>query len=510
MKKAVISFMGYNADFLKSKHGALGAINEEGPNMLLHKYYIPQIKADYHYLLYDQEEASTVKKVNYLYRELRQVAQNNHCILQTECIGIEDPIDINSIYLKLHAFLMEMTDYEVHILFSTGTHTIHAAWALCASSFKQLNNIQLIQFRPSKHTTSGDPEFMNVTLPPSYVGTTLMAKEKVLKKEGSQSENWWDHHWGASLEGSYDLAVAAASFNVTTLINGENGTGKEGIARFIHEEGKRKGVVHGEYIAVNCSAFTDELLRSELFGHKKGAFTGAEKDKIGLIESAEHGTLFLDEFGDISPYMQQSMLRVLQEKEYFAVGSTEVKKVKAKIVLATNKNLNKEVADGNFREDLYYRITQLEIELPALRNRLADERKTLLSQLKKKAQKHLGIDQELLLNKELYEFLIYRYNFPGNIREMEQIIMNLYMKSKLGKREAVLSDLPSRIKATTVEDKNIIKLHPFTGVRKWKEIEKIHLQEMLKLKLSQKKLAEEVGYNSVNTLKKKLSNYGLD
>lgn len=210
----------------------------------------------------------------------------------------------------------------------------------------------------------------------------------------------------------------------TVLINGESGTGKELIARAIHAKSSRH---ESPFIKINCGALNDNLLESELFGHEKGAFTGAIRQKKGRFELANKGTLFLDEIGDVSIAMQVKLLRVIQESEFERVGGEQTIKTDVRIIAATNKNLNKLIAEGNFREDLYYRLSVIPVTIPALRERKEDI--PLLAEhflhkfaLKNKAAKKT-IDQESLS-------LLKDYSWPGNIRELENLIERLMVISE--------------------------------------------------------------------------------
>lgn len=199
----------------------------------------------------------------------------------------------------------------------------------------------------------------------------------------------------------------------TVLIQGENGTGKELIAKAIHYNSARQEKV---FVTQNCSAFNDNLLDSELFGHVKGSFTGAVKDKKGLFEVADGGTFFLDEIGDTSPSMQVKLLRVIQEGTFIPVGATEPRKVDVRILAATNKDLKDMVEKGLFREDLYYRINVINITVPPLRDRKEDIPLLCEHFLNKTAQEK-GIKPKILTKRALEK--IFDYPWPGNIRELE-------------------------------------------------------------------------------------------
>ena len=204
------------------------------------------------------------------------------------------------------------------------------------------------------------------------------------------------------------------------LIQGENGTGKELIARAIHRESCR---ADKSFIAQNCSAFNDNLLESELFGHKKGSFSGAVNDKKGLFEMAHKGTFFLDEVGDTSPALQGKLLRVLQEGTFFSVGETAPKKVDVRIIAATNKDLQAMISKGTFREDLFYRLNVIGIKPPPLRERLEDIPLLVKHFIEQKAP-----GQKKRLSREAMEELC-DYHWPGNIRELQNEIERLLVLS---------------------------------------------------------------------------------
>lgn len=207
----------------------------------------------------------------------------------------------------------------------------------------------------------------------------------------------------------YNLLDKIKHSQNTILIQGENGTGKELIAKSIHQNSLRKNQA---FIIQNCSALNDNLLESELFGHVKGAFTGAYKDKKGLFELADKGSFFLDEVGDTSPTMQVKLLRVIQEGTFFPVGGTEPKKVDVRIIAATNKDLKKLVEDGTFREDLYYRLNVINIQVPPLRERAEDIALLADFFINRFSQ------QPKILTKKALERLS-QYAWPGNVRELQ-------------------------------------------------------------------------------------------
>ncbi|MDL1955702.1 MAG: sigma-54 dependent transcriptional regulator [Candidatus Desulfofervidus auxilii] len=219
-----------------------------------------------------------------------------------------------------------------------------------------------------------------------------------------------------TMQAVFDIIKKVAATKTTVLITGESGTGKELVARAIHYNSPRK---NAPFISVNCAALPETLLESELFGHEKGAFTGATAMRKGRFELADKGTLFLDEVSEMSPALQVKLLRVLQEKEFERVGGTRTLKVDVRIIAASNKDLREEVDSGNFREDLYYRLNVVHIHLPPLRKRPEDI-PLLVAHFLKKYTKEMG-KSELKISPEALS-LIYNYSWPGNVRELENAI----------------------------------------------------------------------------------------
>jgi len=221
---------------------------------------------------------------------------------------------------------------------------------------------------------------------------------------------------GAAVQRVLDLVAQVADSRANVLVTGESGTGKEMVARAIHETSERKD---GPFIVVNCAAIPENLLESELFGHVRGSFTGALHNKEGLFELADGGTLFLDEVGDLPLPLQVKVLRAIQEKSFRRVGGTQDQQVDVRIVAATNRRLEEEVARGRFREDLYYRLNVIEIPLPPLRERKEDVAR-LVDHFVEKYVRELGKEVKGVSDAAMEKLLAYR--FPGNIRELENVI----------------------------------------------------------------------------------------
>ncbi len=240
------------------------------------------------------------------------------------------------------------------------------------------------------------------------------------------------------MQNVFELIDLAAASNATVLITGETGTGKELAARTIHDKSSRK---NGPLIKVNCSALTESLLESELFGHAKGAFTGAIRDKIGRFESADAGTLFLDEIGDVSPYIQVKLLRFLQEREFERVGESETRKADVRVIAATNRDLRDLVKNGEFREDLYYRLKVFPIRMPPLRER-KDDVGLLINHFIDKFNGQTGKSIQSLTSEAALTMM--DYCWPGNIRELENAIEHAFVTCR--EHEIGIFDLPLEIR----------------------------------------------------------------
>jgi DNA-binding NtrC family response regulator len=248
-----------------------------------------------------------------------------------------------------------------------------------------------------------------------------------------------------AMEEVMNLVGRVASSNATVLLRGESGTGKELIARAIHYHSPR---ANQPLIKVNCAALPETLLESELFGHEKGAFTGASAKRIGRFEAADKGTLFLDEIGDIPPSVQVKLLRVLQEKEFERIGGNETIKTDVRLVAATNRDLEKAMRDGSFREDLYYRLNVVTVSIPPLRERKEDIPALMEHFIKKYSKENskniTGVTAET-------RDLLMRYSYPGNVRELENIIERAVV---LAKSENITStEVPLHLKTVESEEK---------------------------------------------------------
>jgi DNA-binding NtrC family response regulator len=293
-----------------------------------------------------------------------------------------------------------------------------------------------------------------------------------------------------------DLARRVSKVDATVLITGESGSGKERIARLVHEESRR---ATGPFIAINCGAITETLLESELFGHARGAFTGATSDHPGLFEAANHGTLLLDEIGEVSPGMQVKLLRVLQEREIRRVGENKNRQVDVRVVAATNRDLSHGVADGGFRQDLYYRLKVVELNVPPLRDR-RDDILPLARVLLADAAVRMGRAISGFAPATADQLL--RYEWPGNVRELENAMERAVALASGSRVE--LEDLPEEIRQAL--RKTVVSPG---AVQSLAEIERDYILSVLELNgNSQAHTAEQLKIGSA-TLYRKLKSYGV-
>ncbi len=324
--------------------------------------------------------------------------------------------------------------------------------------------------------------------------STLEEMRKEIEKQYVYSDIVSKNH---EIKKLFEIIPDIAESDSTVLIQGPSGSGKELFARAIHNHSNRKT---GPYIAVNCAALPDTLLESELFGYKKGAFTDAKKNKHGRFALAENGTLFLDEIGDLSAALQVKLLRVLQEREFEPLGATRPVKTNARIIAATNKDLNQLLSQGRMREDFYYRINVIKINLPPLSKRREDIPLLVEHFVKKfnmkKNRKIAGVSEEVM------EFFM-KYDFKGNIRELENIIEHSFV---LCRNQLITMDHLSADLQKTYKEKKIMTAD---SSQRLKETEKeIILNTLNKHHGNRKKTAAELNINP-STLWRKMKKLGV-
>ncbi|MDR3012022.1 MAG: sigma 54-interacting transcriptional regulator [Chitinispirillales bacterium] len=297
------------------------------------------------------------------------------------------------------------------------------------------------------------------------------------------------------------VALKIAPTSSTVLIGGESGTGKEFFARIIH---RHSLCSDGPFVAVNCGAIPDTLFESELFGHKKGAFTGAAKDKPGLVEEAHGGTLFLDEVGELSPPAQVKLLRFLQERMFRSVGDTVLRPVDVRVIAATNKDLHKQIEQGAFREDLFFRLNVFHLHLPPLRER-KETMPNLISLFAHRFNRLFG--KNVSSFSKAAESLLAAYDYPGNIRELENIIEHAIVMAD--GNEIAERDLPEFMFRNRLLLADPATLQGGTGVATLAEVEREHIKFVLGLTgYNYTEAAKKLGI-SRSTLWRKIKEYKL-
>ncbi len=344
-----------------------------------------------------------------------------------------------------------------------------------------------------------DPDELKHVVDRALERRRLLQENRHLKSEVG-SKYRFENIIGSSapMQAVFGLIAKCAPTNTTVLITGESGTGKEMIARAIHYNSLRKDQ---PFVAIDCNTLSENLLESELFGHTKGSFTGAVVNKRGMFEVASNGTLFLDEFGNIPLSMQAKLLRVIQEREFRAVGSTVTQKTNVRLVAATNKDLKALIAQGTFREDLYYRINVFPIHAPALRERRDDIPalafhflKTFCNELEKPVPEISEAAMSTLVN----------YDWPGNVRELENTIHRaVILASDKAIHQAHLVNIidtsPRLDLVVPRTGEDLKRLKKIAREKSVEEVEKLFIQETLKRNASNvTKSAEETGMQRSN------------
>lgn len=476
--KTLISWLAFKNDFIEIEEKRI--VDVTGPTYTFHQYFFEQY--DRHIILSSQSTEDI--RIKMLENKL-QTDFPDHKIM-IDAIQISDVIDMVEIKRKVEAYLLALDDEKIDIYISPGTSAMQIAWFIIHITAGL--NTRLLQTRPGKFTKDKKPELIEIQAEKSPVPLTAILTEKIADKS-SMRENF---KITPSIEPVYQRArKIAETDSVTTLILGETGTGKEHLARFIHDNSARK---NKPFITVNCSAMDDSLLESRLFGFKKGAFTGALQDTPGYFKQADGGTIFLDEIGDISPQMQQSLLRVLQEKEIHPIGGLP-KKINVRIIAATHKDLPSLCSENKFRWDLYYRLSVAELQLPSLLERGPKELSEMVEFFLKKEKKELKKREILKFTPEAKKQIML-YEFPGNLRELENLIRRLYV---FNEGLVDVDQLPKQLFR-----------NPHSKSLNWKDVEKEHIIYVLNLKRNNiRQTSMALGF-SINTLKRKLAEYNIE
>ena len=360
------------------------------------------------------------------------------------------------------------------------------------------DGVQAIKNGAFDYITKGDDNNKIIPLISRAMSQVRKQKHPVLNTpSGSISNYSFQSILGNSycLQQTVSLAKKVADTNVSVLLTGETGTGKEVFAQAIHEAGSRKSK---NFVAVNCSAFSKDLLESEIFGYKAGAFTGALKDKKGLFEEANNGTLFLDEIGEMAFDLQAKLLRVLETGEYIKIGDTKPTKIDVRIISATNRDLKKEIENNNFREDLYYRLSVFHIHIPPLRERREDIEELALCFVRRYAQKLNkkidGITDNCLAALQMAEW-------RGNIRELKNVI----------ERGTIICESSLRLEDLPIEMQNLNAKANSTSFSEFElaAMEKHHIAKVLLYTKGNKTEASRLLKIGLTTLYRKIEEYQI-
>lgn len=325
----------------------------------------------------------------------------------------------------------------------------------------------------------------------------LFSENRALRRELNQKYSFSEIiGTSESLQNVFRLVEKVAGVTTNILIQGESGTGKELVARAIHHHSPRSAK---PFLAVNCGALPETLLESELFGHTKGAFTGAINSKLGLFRSAEGGTVFLDEIGEISPAMQVRLLRALQEHEVTPVGASHAVKFDARIIAATNRDLEKAIETNSFREDLYYRLNVIEIWLPPLRERREDVPLLVRHFIKKIAREQAAAEKSI---QPAAMAALVNYSFPGNVRELQNAVERAFT---LSGAEIDINSLPPRIRDSAAHALPVRDTESFRPTLE--EVERRYIFDVLNSVNQEKTEAANVLGIDLSTLYRKLKRY---
>lgn len=362
------------------------------------------------------------------------------------------------------------------------------------------DGVQAIKNGAFDYITKGDDN--NKIIPLVYKATDKVNLNRRLLQLEKQLGNKqsFDNIIGKSktIEAAITSAKKVAVTDATVLLTGETGTGKEVFAQAIHNASPRN---KHNFIAVNCSAFSKELLENELFGHKAGAFTGAVKDAKGIFEEANNGTVFLDEIGEMPLDLQAKLLRVLESGEFLKLGESKPTKVNVRIIAATNRDLQKEIDNGNFREDLYYRINIFNIILPSLRERISDIEELARFFLKKYAQK---VGKKMTSISGDYLNILKKNFWKGNIRELRNIIERSVILED--SEELSVSSLPFDMQQiSTAQSSSDKTLSAFSMA----SAEKLHIQKILNYTQGNKAEAARLLEIGIATLYRKIEEYKI-
>jgi DNA-binding NtrC family response regulator len=471
--KILVSWMALHNDFDDDQ------VNKAGPNYNYHRFYY---KHDKHLIFC---EPSSELKADFLLNALLRDFPERR--VEKRVLQIDNISELKTVKSQMEKELLELQGHEIDIFFSPGSSIMLVSWYILHTTLAM--NTRLQQLMRLRHSRRKDmPDLVEIDAEKSVTPVSAVLRQRAFSELHGDDDFLFTDSIKPVYEDAYRIAQTD---DVTVLISGETGTGKEHLAYYIHRMSARK---NKPFESINCSGLSDQLLESRLFGYKKGSFTGAFADRKGLFRSAEGGTVFLDEIADITPYMQQTLLRVLQNKEIQPIGESAVK-TNVRIIAAANRNLYEKCRKSEFRFDLFYRLAVTDLRLPALSERGAKEKEQMIHFFLKRKKERFRRTKPLTLNKDLMNFLLH-YDFPGNIRELENLIERLYVFKQ---ESAGTEDLPDHtninknhhsVKLADAEREHILKIYNSFGRNK-------------------KNTAKALGI-ALNTLKNKLEKYRKD
>jgi two-component system NtrC family response regulator len=428
-------------------------------------------------------------------------------ILQLEGYDVSTAANGKEGLRKLQQGTFQVVLSDVKLPDSNGielTQQIKTSWpateVIVLTAFGTINDgVKAIKSGAFDYITKGDDNEKIIPLVSKAMDKALL-QQRVLELENKLNDKFgFERIIGRSpaITEVVKLAQKVALTDTTVLLLGETGTGKEIFAEAIHQASNRKAK---SFVAVNCSAFTKELLESELFGHKAGSFTGASKDKKGLFEEASDGTIFLDEIGELDHELQAKLLRVLESQQFIKIGDTKPTHVNVRILAATNRNLQKESEEGHFRSDLFYRLSVFQITLPALRERKKDIgllAEFFMQYFASKVKKQItGLSPGFTEKLEAY-------SWPGNIRELKNVI----------ERAVILADgreLDESLLPYDLQHIQPLKPNQSLSAFDLDSVEKLHIQRVLNHTHGNRAETARLLNIGVATLYRKLKEYGLE
>jgi len=427
-------------------------------------------------------------------------------ILQLEDFDVLEAANAKDGLRKLEHEVVDVVISDVKLPDANGielTKTIKASYPaieiIVLTAYGTINDgVTAIKNGAFDYITKGDDNEKIIPLVNKAMDKAILQR-RVLELESKLNNKFgFDRIIGTSpaITAAIKLAQRVATTDTTVMILGETGTGKEVFAEAIHQASPRS---NKPFVAINCSAFTKELLESELFGHKAGAFTGAVKDKKGLFEEANGGTIFLDELGELDHDLQAKLLRVLESQQFIKIGDTKTTKVNVRILAATNRNLQDEVAKEHFRSDLFYRLSVFQIMLPAIRDRKQD-----IGPIAKSFVQHFAAKVNKQITGFTDDFLqkLQAYNWPGNVRELKNIIERAVILCDTHELDASL--LPYEFDSSPAKSNGNLSAFDLSSV------EKLHIQRVLNHTQSNRAEAARLLNIGIATLYRKLKEYGLE